>query len=171
MIHFDIVDPAKGRAELILDPTLLPEHFGLYFLGRLCHLVGRHPYRGQQIERTDQRHSHRRRSPRRGTCRCLRINSHLKSHILRHLHIFDGRLQQRKVVPLAIAQFDRKTLAEILGVDDDAVLDLVTAKDLELGFGIGVDAYIEDRAVFGEPSIGPTHVVADANRNDAVDNA
>ena len=75
------------------------------------------------------------------------------------------------VVPLAIAQFDRKTLAEILGVDDDAVLDLVTAKDLELGFGIGVDADIEDRAVFGEASIGPTHVVADANRSDAVDNA
>ena len=45
MIHFDIVDPAKGRAELILDATLLPEHFGLYFLGRLCHLVGRHPPR------------------------------------------------------------------------------------------------------------------------------
>ena len=75
------------------------------------------------------------------------------------------------VVPLAIAQFDRKTLAEILGVDDDAVLDLIAAKDLELGFGIGVDADIEDRAVLGEPSIGPTPVVADANRSDAVDNA
>ena len=56
-------------------------------------------------------------------------------------------------------------------MDDDAVLDLIAAKDLELGFGIGVDADSEDRAVLGEPSIGPTPVVADANRSDAVDNA
>ncbi len=44
-------------------------------------------------------------------------------------------------------------------------------EDGDLGFGVAIDADVEDLAVPGEPGIGPAPVVADAYGSNAVDNA
>jgi hypothetical protein len=75
------------------------------------------------------------------------------------------------IIVLPPQLIDRKPLAVILGVNCDTwPLSLVLGDD-DLHFCVGVHCDIEDTAMAGKPRVGPTAVITDPNRRDAVDQA
>src|SRR3972149_1788549 len=86
---------------------------------------------------------------------------------------FDRGLKQWMSIPHTGFRPHGVALTVVLGENNDALgLSLaVTRKNFDLHFGIRVDTDIKDLAVPGEPGVGPTAVITDANRRDAVNDA
>jgi len=60
-------------------------------------------------------------------------------------------------------------VAVVFGVNDDAICLVIVRIDFNLHLGIRIHADVENLAVLGEPGVGPTSVVANADGCDTVD--
>ena len=117
--HLDVVDPAVGRGELVLDAALPAEHLGLDALCGGSGLVRREAPGGQGVEGADEGHRDRGRGAGARARRRLGVDRHLEPQVARDLHVRDRGFQEGVGPPgwRGVPHF--VPLAEVLGVDDE----------------------------------------------------
>ena len=169
--HLDEVGATERGAELVLDAALPPEMNGLDGVRRAGNLRVRAVPSREPIQRTEERHSYRRRGAGRCARRRVRSNRDLDVGIVWRPDFAKRCFDQRVQPPARRVEIRRVPRPAVPDVKDHARFPTARWKGVDAHGDERTDSDVEDLPVTRDPRVGPPTVVANPNGSGRVDDA